>query len=118
MSIASGWHAVAVAPGSLLARAAGGAESLRVNSRHHQAITRERIAPGLVATGVAPDGVVEAIEDPAQPWTLGVQWHPERDEMARDPTLAAGSARLFAAFVDACAGRDSAAAHPAREEAR
>lgn len=38
---------------------------------------------GLLATGLAPDGLVEAIElpndpdDPNAPWMLGVQWHPE-----------------------------------------
>ena len=35
------------------------------------------IAPGLVATATAPDGVIEAIESPEQDFCLGVQWHPE-----------------------------------------
>ena len=46
-----------------------------VNSRHHQAV--RRVAPGFVASATAPDGVIEAIEDPALPFCLGVQWHPE-----------------------------------------
>jgi putative glutamine amidotransferase len=100
-SIASGWHEVGVAPGSLLARATG-ADTLRVNSRHHQAIPGDGVGRELRASGIAPDGVVEAIEDPSQPWLLGVQWHPERPEMAADPAYAAGSVRLFAAFVAAC----------------
>ena len=29
----------------------------------------------VVAT--APDGIIEAIEDPTVPFCLGVQWHPE-----------------------------------------
>jgi putative glutamine amidotransferase len=48
----------------------------RVHSSHHQAVGR--LAPGFTVTARGPDGVVEAIENPAYPWILGVQWHPER----------------------------------------
>lgn len=45
-----------------------------VNSWHHQAV--DRPGDGVVVTGRADDGVVEAIEIPG--WrVLGVQWHPE-----------------------------------------
>jgi len=66
-------HPIAVEGQSLLARAidAGG----RVNSTHHQAIGE--LGQGLVASALAPDGVIEAIEDPSFPFVLGVQWHPE-----------------------------------------
>ena len=50
-------------------------EALEVNSRHHQAV--KRVAAGFVATATAPDGVIEAIEDPKARFCLGVQWHPE-----------------------------------------
>jgi putative glutamine amidotransferase len=46
-----------------------------VNSRHHQAV--KDLGAGLVATATAPDGVIEAIEDPSRRFCLGVQWHPE-----------------------------------------
>jgi putative glutamine amidotransferase len=46
-----------------------------VNSRHHQAV--KRLAPGFDVTATAPDGVVEAIEDPKAAFCLAVQWHPE-----------------------------------------
>src|SRR5204862_2588259 len=46
-----------------------------VNSRHHQAV--KQIASGFRASATAPDGVIEAIEDPSVPFCLGVQWHPE-----------------------------------------
>ena len=36
-----------------------------------------RAPDGFRVTATAPDGVVEAIEDPSQPFCLGVQWHPE-----------------------------------------
>jgi putative glutamine amidotransferase len=51
------------------------ADSVEVNSRHHQSV--KTIAPGFQASATAPDGVVEAIEDPAARFCLGVQWHPE-----------------------------------------
>jgi len=50
-------------------------EALEVNSRHHQAV--KDVAKGFVATATAPDGVIEAIEDPKARFCLGVQWHPE-----------------------------------------
>ena len=55
-----------------------------VNSLHHQAI--DQPATGLVASGVAPDGVVEAIELPGHA-VLGVQWHPEMLTESVDPSL-------------------------------
>ena len=50
-------------------------ESLQVNSRHHQSV--KGVAPGFSVSATAPDGVIEAIEDPSARFCLGVQWHPE-----------------------------------------
>lgn len=49
--------------------------SLRVNSRHHQAVNQ--VAPGLVVTARASDGLIEGIEHPGMRFCVGVQWHPE-----------------------------------------
>ena len=71
-------HEVWVEKDSLLARLLGDrviADSCEVNSRHHQAV--KEVAPGFRVSATAPDGVIEAIEDPALPFCLGVQWHPE-----------------------------------------
>jgi putative glutamine amidotransferase len=46
-----------------------------VNSRHHQAV--KQVADGFRVTATAPDGIIEAIEDPSARFCLGVQWHPE-----------------------------------------
>jgi putative glutamine amidotransferase len=67
-------HAVDIAPRSLLRRILGRSR-IRVNSSHHQSVNR--VAPPLVASAVAPDGVIEAIESPKHRFLLGVQWHPE-----------------------------------------
>ncbi len=67
-------HTVTITPGSLLRRIVRSV-SMRVNSSHHQSV--KAVAPSLVASAVASDGVVEAIEYPAHPFFLGIQWHPE-----------------------------------------
>jgi putative glutamine amidotransferase len=51
------------------------ADSCDVNSRHHQAV--KDLAGGFKVSATAPDGVIEAIEDPTTRFCLGVQWHPE-----------------------------------------
>jgi putative glutamine amidotransferase len=50
-------------------------DEVPVNSRHHQAV--KQVAGGFVVAATAPDGVIEAIEDPQRRFCLGVQWHPE-----------------------------------------
>ncbi|MGE5244634.1 MAG: gamma-glutamyl-gamma-aminobutyrate hydrolase family protein [Betaproteobacteria bacterium] len=51
------------------------ADTCEVNSRHHQAV--KNVAPGFRVSATSPDGVIEAVEDPAAPFCIGVQWHPE-----------------------------------------
>ena len=95
----SGTHTVDVTPGTLL-HAALGLDRLVVNSRHHQAVTHERLAPGLRISAVTDDGLVEGFESEAHPWLVGVQWHPERVEPQLDGFDAA-MRRLFEAFAAA-----------------
>ncbi|WP_210401745.1 type 1 glutamine amidotransferase [Lacimicrobium sp. SS2-24] len=63
-----------VRPDSLLHRITEH-ERLRINSLHHQAI--REVAPGFLISGTDADGFTQAIESPAHPHLLGVQWHPE-----------------------------------------
>jgi putative glutamine amidotransferase len=70
------------------------ADNLDVNSFHHQAI--DRLGDGLRVSARAPDGTVEAIEDPSRPFLIGVQWHAET--LLHRPYEAA----LFRHFVEAC----------------
>ena len=85
-------HKVRLLEDSILGRLAE-RESVPVNSHHHQSI--ETLGRELLATAWAPDGIVEAVEDPrSDRFVLGVQWHPElgwqRDELSQ---------ALFSRFV-------------------
>jgi putative glutamine amidotransferase len=87
-------HPVTVKAGTLLHRIVG-AGTMAVNSSHHQAVR----SPGAsaVVNAVAPDGVIEGLEDPRYRFCLGVQWHPE---FFIDP----GDRRIFDALVAAASG--------------
>jgi gamma-glutamyl-gamma-aminobutyrate hydrolase PuuD len=79
---------VALEPGSRVGRAVGPATEVRCH--HHQAL--DRLGDGLVVTGRATDGTVEAVERAGPGFVVGVQWHPEQ---------AAADVRLVAALVAA-----------------
>jgi putative glutamine amidotransferase len=87
-------HAVQLVPGSKL-RSLTGVATLEVISRHHQAIAS--VGPGWRVAGTDDEQLIEAVESTAQPFALGVQWHPELSEEA-------SQARIFAGLVEA-AGR-------------
>lgn len=89
-------HRVIPAAGSRLA-AACGPGPLSVNTRHHQAVTAETLAPGLVATTAVGD-IIEAFESTEQRWVVGVQWHPERVRADEEP-VDENAARIFEALV-------------------
>jgi putative glutamine amidotransferase len=72
-----GRHRVDVSADSLLARTLNRTE-LDVATYHHQAI--DRLGSGLTVSALAPDGTIEAVEDPSLPFFLAVQWHPEVDD--------------------------------------
>ena len=80
---------VRTASGSRLASVLG--EEVEVPCYHHQGVAAH---PGYEASAWASDGTLEAIEDPAARFRIGVQWHPE---VGSDP-------RLFEALVVAACG--------------
>lgn len=86
-------HSVDIIPGTLLAQIAG-TQKWDVNSRHHQAV--DRLGAGLRVAARSEDGVIEAVERPAQRFMLAVQWHPENQS-----PVSAEQRKLFAAFVAA-----------------
>ena len=85
-------HEVEVVPGTRL-HAIVMTDRLPVNSAHHQAAGAP--GPKVVVSARAPDGVIEAIEDPGRRFCLGVQWHPEY-------RISPGDAAIMEAFVAAC----------------
>lgn len=96
------YHNVQVAPDSQLQEIVG-AMSGDVNSAHHQCA--DRIANGLIANALSPDGIVEGIEreDPGNGAFLQlVQWHPER----MSDQQSAFSVKIKEQFLKACAGQN------------
>ena len=94
------YHSVELQP-ECRAALAMGTEQPVGHSVHHQAI--DRVADGMVVTGLADDGTIEATEA-VDGWVVSVQWHPEDD--AHDRPEQQG---LFDAFVAACSERSTTA---------
>lgn len=57
-------------------------DSLSVNSFHHQII--KDLGQGLKLAAQAPDGIVEAFEDPNYRFLIGLQFHPEMLHRVKD----------------------------------
>jgi putative glutamine amidotransferase len=88
-------HEVRVQSGSLVEKVTA-STLLKTNSLHHQGVLN--IGAGLKPTAWAPDGLVEAVELPAHPFFLGVQWHPENLQAHAEMKA------LFQAFIAAAQG--------------
>ena len=78
-------------------------ENNRIEERHrhryefNNAYYEQYQAHGMIASGVNPETrLVEAIELPAHPWFIGVQYHPEYSSTVANPHP------LFVGFVNAC----------------
>ena len=83
---------VTVEAGSRLSGLLGGDTRITAPVYHHQAI--DRLADGLVVSGISEPGIVQAVELPDAAFAVAVQWHPEE---ARDDL------RLFSGLIDAAA---------------
>jgi putative glutamine amidotransferase len=83
-------HDVAIERDTRLGEILG--DQTKVMSHHHQGL--KTLAPGLVETARAEDGLIEAVEAPDRRFTVGVLWHPEAGQDARlFETLVAEAAR-------------------------
>jgi putative glutamine amidotransferase len=95
-------HAINVQPDTILASIYGEGEVV-VNSEHRQAV--QRIATGFVASGVALDGVIEAVEYSGKGWfAMGVQWQPASG------TASGLDIQVFRGLIDAAQQKLSPAA--------
>jgi len=103
------FHAIEIVPGTRLATLAGGRRRLRVNSRHHQGLRPEHLAPGLRISAIAPDGVVEGVEGTGSSFLVGIQFHPERP--GEVPELIG----IFQLLVASAAGAKAAGRHSASD---
>jgi putative glutamine amidotransferase len=75
-----------------------GTGRLHVNSRHHQAVTPDRVAAALTVSATTDDGLVEGLESDAHTWAVSVQWHPERPDL-HIPGFDAEARKLYKAFA-------------------
>ena len=87
------WHSVKLSNKSKLCSIYG-AEELKVNSFHHQAVSKA--GHNVTISATSSDGVPEAIELEGLPFVIGVQWHPEMMYDSEQQGL------LIKAFVNAC----------------
>ncbi len=85
-------HHIAITQGTLLHRIVG-SDTMFINSGHHQAVRSP--GPHAIVNAVAPDGVIEGIEDSRYRFCLGVQWHPEFH-------IDHGDRAIFDALIGAC----------------
>jgi putative glutamine amidotransferase len=86
-------HPVELAANSRLA-AIIGEKTIEVNTFHREAVAQ--LAPSVVASAYAADGIVEAIEVLGSRFAIGIQWHQELLVGIEHP-----GNRLFRAFVEA-----------------
>ncbi len=87
-------HFVSLIKGSPLHKIVG-ADQIKVNSYHHQAI--KNLAPTLEATAMSEDGLIEAICMPSKRFIHAVQWHPEFNFYSSE-----SSRQIVRAFIKSC----------------
>lgn len=88
-------HFVKTTENSLLAEIIG-EEQFKVNTYHHQAV--RNVPEPFIVSGIASDGVIEAIESTAHKFVVGVQWHPEALAVnGNEPAK-----RIFTRLVESC----------------
>lgn len=71
-------------------------QKIKVNSRHHQA--NREVGKGLIVSGKASDGIIEAVESKVHRFVLGLQWHPENMAANGDES----SIKIYDGFIEAC----------------
>ncbi|HXH46653.1 MAG TPA: gamma-glutamyl-gamma-aminobutyrate hydrolase family protein [Bradyrhizobium sp.] len=88
-------HNVTLIPNTRLAALAG-VRTMLVNTLHREAVGE--LSSSVIASAHSDDGVIEAIEIPAHPFAIGLQWHQEQFATADHP-----GNQVFRGFLNACA---------------
>jgi gamma-glutamyl-gamma-aminobutyrate hydrolase PuuD len=94
-----------LSPGGKVSHSIGGSGWVNVPCAHSRGLKAGDIAPGLLASAYARDGVIEAIEQPGRRFVIGVQW-----PLHSLSELPRGFDNLLMAFAD----QTSAGPQPAR----
>ena len=68
-------------------------DKMNVNSAHHQSVNKT--PKNITINAIAPDGIIEGIEDHKYKWCMGVQWHPEFLISSHDE-------KIYNSFISAC----------------
>ena len=101
------WHKIKIQSSSLLNQLTGDSFT-EVNSAHHQAV--KTIGESLIVTAQLEDGIIEAMEYPAKPFVIAVQYHPERmgenlESPYPDGEFLEHATKLFEAFINSATER-------------
>jgi len=70
-------------------------DKIYTNSCHHQSI--KEVAPNFIASAIASDGIIEAIENTLDNFALGIQWHPEAMFVIHEEALL-----IYERFIKEC----------------
>lgn len=87
-------HNVTLVPDTKLA-ALVKVPAMLVNTLHWEAVGE--LSSSVIASAHSEDGVIEAIEIPAHPFAIGLQWHQEQFAAADHP-----GNQVFRGFLNAC----------------
>lgn len=88
-----------LAPGAKVSSTIGGSGWLGIECDHPQGISQAGLAPGLMASAIGDDRVIEAFEMPGHHWVLGVQW-----DVFRAKRLPRGFDAVWLAFMERVVG--------------
>ncbi len=89
-----------LAPGAKVSSTIGGSGWLTIPCRHGKGVFQSGLAPGVMASAIASDRVVEAFEMPGRRWVIGVQW-----DVLGAIKMPRGFDAILMAFVERATGR-------------
>ena len=89
-----------LAPGAKVSSTIGGSGWLTIPCSHSKGVFQSGLAPGVMASAIAADRVVEAFEMPGRRWVIGVQW-----DVLGAIKMPRGFDSILMAFVERATGK-------------